>query len=458
MTTIVVVDDEKNYLWMIKELLEGEGYDVLTCERAADALPLLKEGRVDLLLTDLRMSEMDGIRLIEQARALSPATSTILMTAYGTVERAVEAMRLGAYDVVLKPFKQTDLLRSVERALERTALLRENKRLSESLADHYRFHHLTGKSPAMQQVFDKIARVTNSKSTVLITGESGCGKELVARAIHFNGARCGQPFIPVNCGALTASLAESELFGHERGAFTGANARHLGLFEQANRGTLFLDEIGELPMELQAKFLRVLDTQEIRRVGGEKGVTVDVRILAATNRDLKEEVKAGRLREDLFFRLSVVRIDVPALRDRPEDIPLLAETYLHEFAQEGGGRERRFAPATIELLTRYPWPGNVRELQNAVAHAALMAKTEEIQPDDFPLELAASGEWITALERIIPFDATLDATLTAIEKHLISRALTHTHGVQSKAAELLGISRSLLQYKLKSSGNLPDKK
>jgi two-component system NtrC family response regulator len=458
MTTIVVVDDEKNYLWMIKELLQGEGYDVLTCERAAESLPLLKEGRVDLLLTDLRMSEMDGIQLIEQARALSPATSTILMTAYGTVERAVEAMRLGAYDVVLKPFKQTDLLRSVERALERTALLRENRRLSESLADQYRFHHLIGKSPTMQQVFDKIARVTNSKSTVLITGESGCGKELVARAIHFNGARCGHPFIPVNCGALTASLAESELFGHERGAFTGANARHLGLFEQANRGTLFLDEIGEMPMELQAKFLRVLDTQEIRRVGGEKGVTVDVRILAATNRDLKEEVKAGRLREDLFFRLSVVRIDVPALRDRPEDIPLLAEVYLRELAQEGGGGARRFAPATIGLLTRYPWPGNVRELQNAVAHAVLMAKTEEIQPDDFLLELAASGEWITAIERIIPLDATLDATLTAIEKHLITRALAHTHGVQSKAAELLGISRSLLQYKLKSSGTPPEKK
>jgi two-component system NtrC family response regulator len=308
----------------------------------------------------------------------------------------------------------------------------------------------------MQAVFEKIKRVTDSKSTVLLFGESGSGKELVARAIHFNGPRCGRPFLAVNCGALTTTLAESELFGHERGAFTSANARHHGMFEQANSGTLFLDEVAELPIDLQSKLLRVLDTQEVRRVGSEKTFRVDVRILAATNRDLKTEVKHGRFREDLFFRLSVVRIDVPPLRERVEDVRLLAEAYLRELVKEGSTQGKRFAPATLDLLRRYQWPGNVRELHNAVAHAALMAQHEEIQPDDFPLELAASGEWLQALDRILPPDAPLDPTLKAVEHHMIARALTRAGGVQAKAAELLKISRSLLQYKLKTFGTGPD--
>lgn len=450
MATILVVDDEKNYLWMLGELFQSEGYEVLACERAGDALPLLTEGRVDLLLTDLRMAEMDGMTLLARAREISPATSTIIMTAFGTVERAVEAMRLGAYDFIVKPFNNADLLRTVAKALERTVLLRENLRLSQTLSHHYRFDQLIGKSSLMQEVFEKIKRVAGSKSPVLITGESGSGKELVARAIHFNGPRFGRPFLPVNCSALTVSLAESELFGHERGAFTGATARHLGVFEQAAGGTLFLDEVAELPMALQAKLLRVLDTQEIRRVGSEKVVPVDVRILAATHRDLKTEVQAGRFREDVFFRLNVVRIDVPPLRDRSEDILLLAEACLRNLVKEGGVRGTRFAPTAIELLARHSWPGNVRELENVVAHAALMAKTEEIQPDDLPLELTAAKEWLEALGRLLPAKAPLDATLKAIERHLVHRALAQSNGVQAKAAELLGISRSLLRYKLKT--------
>ncbi len=452
MATILVVDDEKNYLWMLGELFESEGYEVLTCERAEDALPLLAEGRVDLLLTDLRMAEMDGMALLGRVRELSPATSTIIMTAFGTVERAVEAMRLGAYDFILKPFNNADLLRTVAKALERTVLLRENLRLSQTLSHHYRFDQLIGKSSLMQEVFEKIKRVAGSKSPVLITGESGSGKELVARAIHFNGPRFGRPLLPVNCSALTVSLAESELFGHERGAFTGATARHLGVFEQAAGGTLFLDEVAELPMALQAKLLRVLDTQEIRRVGSEKVVPVDVRILAATHRDLKTEVQAGRFREDVFFRLNVVRIDVPPLRDRADDIPLLAEACLRNLVKEGGVRGTRFAPSAIELLVRHAWPGNVRELENVVAHAALMARTEEIQPDDLPLELTAAKEWLAALDRLLPAKAPLNDTLKAIERHLVHRALDQSNGVQAKAAEILGISRSLLQYKLKSFG------
>src|SRR6266852_4849559 len=375
MATILVVDDEKNYLWMLGELFQGEGYEVLTCERAGDALPLLAEGRVDLLLTDLRMAEMDGMALLAHAREVSPATSTIIMTAFGTVERAVEAMRLGAYDFILKPFNNADLLRTIAKALERTVLMRE--------------------------VFEKIKRVTNSKSPVLITGESGSGKELVARAIHFNGPRRGRPFLAVNCSALTVSLAESELFGHERGAFTGATSRHLGVFEQAAGGTLFLDEVAELPMALQAKLLRVLDTQEIRRVGSEKVVPADVRILAATHRDLKTEVQAGRFREDLYFRLNVVRIDVPPLRDHAEDIPLLAEACLRNLVKESEVRGTHFAPSAIELLVRHSWAGNVRELENVVAHAALMAKSEEIQQSDLPLELTAAKEWLAALDRLL---------------------------------------------------------
>ncbi len=450
MATIMVVDDEKNYLWMLGELFQSGGYEVLTCEKASDAVPLLQDDRVDVLLTDLRMAEMDGMALLTRAREVAPAVSTIIMTAYGSVERAVEAMRLGAYDFILKPFNNADLLRSVGKALERTALVRENLRLSQSLAHQYHFDQLIGKSPVMQAVFEKIKRVIGSKSLVLITGESGSGKELVARAIHFNGPRCGRPFLAVNCSALTDTLAESELFGHERGAFTGASARHLGVFEQANGGTLFLDEVSELPLPLQAKLLRVLDTQEIRRVGSEKVITVDVRMLAATNRDLKAEARAGRFREDLYFRLNVVQVDLPPLRDRAEDIPLLAERHLQHLIQERGTRGRRFSPAALTLLSRYPWPGNVRELQNAVAHAALMALSDEIQPEDFPMELAATGEWLVALDRVLPSSAQLDATLKAIERHLIERALAKSQGVQAKAAELLGISRSLLQYKLKT--------
>ncbi|TAL12805.1 MAG: sigma-54-dependent Fis family transcriptional regulator [Nitrospirae bacterium] len=450
MATILVVDDEKNYLWMLKELFQGEGYEVLTGERAEEALPLLAEGRVDLLVTDLRMAEMDGMALLARVKDLSPATSTIIMTAFGTVERAVEAMRLGAYDFILKPFNNGDLLRAAAKALERTALLRDNLRLSQTLARQYRFDQLIGKSPVMQEVCEKIKRVTDSKSPVLITGESGSGKELVARAIHFNGPRGGRPFLPVNCGALTVTLAESELFGHERGAFTGASARHLGLFEQAHGGTLFLDEVAELPLSLQVKLLRVLDSQKLRRVGSEKAVAVDVRILTATNRDLKADVQAGRFREDLFFRLNVVRIDVPPLRERPEDIPLLAETYLKNLVNEGGIRGARFSAAALDLLVRHAWPGNVRELENVVAHAALMSKAEEIQPEDLPLELAAAGAWLPALARLLPAKVSLDDTLKAVERHLISRAMAESNGVQAKAAELLGISRSLLQYKLKA--------
>lgn len=450
MATILVVDDMKNYLWMLGELLQQEGYEVLPCEKAADAKPLLEEGQIDLLLTDLRMEEEDGMALLTHARAVSPATSVIIMTAYGSIERAVEAMRLGAYDFVLKPFNNADLLRSVAKALERTRLMRENLRLSETLAHRYRFDQLLGNSPAIREVVDKITRVADAKTTVLITGESGSGKELVARAIHFNGPRCGKPFLAVNCGALPQTLAESELFGHERGAFTGAGSRHAGVFEQADGGTLFLDEVSELPMPLQATLLRVLETQEIRRVGSEKPLSVDVRIVAATNRDLKAEVRAGRFREDVFFRLNVVRIDVPPLRDRKDDILLLADAYLQQLVREGGVRGKRLSPAAMEALQGHHWPGNVRELQNAVAHAAIMATGDEIGPEDLPLELAATGEWLTALDRLLPDTTPLNPTLKAIERHLIQRALAQSQGVQAKAAELLGISRSLLQYKLKN--------
>lgn len=449
MATVLVVDDEKNYLWMLEELLRGEGYDVVTCEKGSDALSVLREATVDVLLTDLRMAEMDGLTVLEKAREISPATSTLLMTAYGTIERAVDAMRRGAYDFIVKPFENADLLRSIRRAIERSVLVRENVRLSQSLAEHYHLEHLIGKSSAMQGVCDKIRRVTDSKSAVLITGESGAGKELVARAIHFNGPRSGRPFLAVNCGALTDSLAESELFGHEKGAFTGAHARHLGLFEQAHGGTLFLDEVGELPLNLQSKLLRVLDTHEIRRVGSEKPVQVDLRILSATNRDLKAEVQAGRFREDLFFRLSVVRIDVPPLRERTEDIPLLADAHLHELIREGGVRGKRLSARAQQLLVGYRWPGNVRELHNVVAHAALMARGEEIEPEDLPVELSTSGDWSGALDRILPTDAPLEQTLRAIEERMIDRALAQSKGVQARAAEMLKISRSLLQYKLK---------
>jgi two-component system NtrC family response regulator len=446
------VDDEKNYLWMLGELFQTAGHEVLTAEKAAEALKLLQQGHVDVLITDLRLAEMDGMALVAQARDMAGPVSTIVMTAYGSIERAVEAMKLGAYDFILKPFNHADLLRTVEKALERTALVRENVRLARTLASEHHVDELIGTSTAMRLVVEQIKRVAHGKSTVLISGESGAGKELVARAIHFSGPRCGRAFLPVNCASFTESLAESELFGHERGAFTGAAARHPGLFEQAHGGTLFLDEIGELPANLQTKLLRVLDTQELRRVGSERAIAVDVRILAATNRDLKAEVKAGRFRDDLLFRLNVVKIVVPPLRERREDIPLLAEAYLERLVREGSGRGRRISVRAMELLSAHDWPGNVRELQNVVAHAALMAREDLIQPEDLPVEVTMTTDWLSALERILPEQAPLDDTVKAMEHHLIIRALSRTNGVRSKAAALLKISPSLLQYKLKVMG------
>ena len=449
MATILIVDDEKNYLWMLDELLRQEGYDVITSNSASKAVLILKEEPIDVLLTDLRMSGMDGMALLTQSREISPATSAILMTAYGTIEKAVEAIREGAYDFIVKPFENSELLRTIRKAVERSALLQENMRLSQTVAKRYHMATTAGGSPAMRDVHEKITRVTDSKAMVLIVGESGSGKELVARTIHYHSPRCGQPFLAVNCGALTETLAESELFGHERGAFTGAITKHAGLFEQANGGTLFLDEIGELPLPLQAKLLRVLDTQEIRRVGGEKTIQVDTRILAATNRDLKNQVQQELFREDLLYRLSVIRIEVPPLRERKEDIPVLAEAYLEELKREGRTRGQRLSPKALDYLLHYRWPGNVRELQNAIACAALMAQDQEIQPEDFPIELKERNEWISTLNRLIPPDAPLDSTLKAIECHMINRAMTLSHGVQAKAAGILQISRSLLQYKIK---------
>ncbi len=456
MATILVVDDEKNYLWMLDELLRGEGFEVVTCEKGSEALLVLREATIEVLLTDLRMAEIDGLTVLEKAREISPMTTTLLMTAYGSIERAVEAMKRGTYDFIVKPFENADLIRTIRKAVERSVLVRENLRLSHSLAQEFHPDRLIGKSTGMIGVWHKIQRVVDAKSAVLICGESGVGKELVARAIHFNGPRRSRPFLAVNCSALTDSLAESELFGHEKGAFTGAQARHSGLFEQANEGTLFLDEIADLPMPLQAKLLRVLDSQEIRRVGSEKTFHVDVRIVAATNRDLKSQVKQGSFRKDLFFRLNVVQIDIPPLRERAEDIPLLAETYLHRLVKEGRVRGKRFSKEALDLLAKYSWPGNVRELQNAVAHAALMAQEDDIQSNDFPLELAASSEWQAAFERIIPLDAPLDSTLKAIERLMIFRALDRAGGIQARAAEFLKISRSLLQYKLKGLSDPPD--
>lgn len=449
MATVLVLDDEKNYLWMLDEMLRGEGFDVVTCDKGSDALAIVERGLIDVLLTDYRMTEMDGLAMLEKAHEIAPTTTAVLMTAYGTIERAVEAMKRGAYDFIVKPFERPDLVQTIRRAAERTALVRQTQRLSHSLTLHNRQEQIVGNSAAMKAVLQKIDRVRNSKSAVLICGESGVGKELVARAIHFGSPRSGGPFLAVNCSTLTDSLAESELFGHEKGAFTGAFGRHPGWFEQADGGTLFLDEVGELPLGLQAKLLRVLDTHEIRRVGSEKAVRVNIRLLSATNRDLKGEVQAGRFREDLFFRLSVVRIEVPALRERPEDIALIAESHLQAIAQEGGIQGKRFSSNVYELLTAYRWPGNVRELQNVVSHAALMAQGEQIEPQDLPPELWSVGDWGQALDRIIPSDAPLEATLRAIEVRIIDRALARTNGVQARAADLLKISRSLLQYKLK---------
>lgn len=453
MDTILIVDDEKNYLIILEALLSPEGYEIITEADAVNALRLMKEKNLDLLVTDVKMPKISGMALLEEAKKIDPDLPVIIMTAYGTIEMAVEAMKKRAYDYITKPFRNEDLKLTIKKALEFRRLKKENRLLSEALSDRYNYGNIIGKSSSMIKVYEMIEKVSQSKASVMITGASGTGKELIAKAIHYNSPRKNKPFISINCGALTETLLESELFGHERGSFTGAIAMKKGRFELADKGTLFLDEVGEMPPALQVKLLRVLQEMEFERVGGTKTIKVDVRILAASNRRLKNNIDKGVFREDLFYRLNVVQIELPPLKDRSEDIPYLVAHFIKKY-KSSETRAIELSPDVWKCLYGYRWPGNIRELENIIERALVMSSNDTITLDDLPEYLLKKNDEKIDLDKIVPLNMPLDKTLEQIERKLILRALEYSNNVQSRAATMLGISRHLMHYKLKKFGLL----
>jgi len=442
--TILVVDDEPEMRALVRDVLRERGHQVAEAPNGLEALKRLAEGEYAVVLTDLRMKDMQGIELLGEIKRTFPDTNVILMTAFGSVETAVEAMKQGAYDYLIKPVKTEELIRVTERAVREASLRREISRLRQEVHKEYSFHQILGKSKLMREVFDLIRRVADSPTNVLITGESGTGKELVAKAIHYNSERRNAPFVPVNCAAIPDALLESELFGHVKGAFTDAKGDKRGLFEEAKGGTLLLDEISELPTLLQAKLLRVIQEKEIRRVGSTRSVPVDVRIIAATNLALAEEVKAKRFREDLYYRLNVIEIRMPPLRDRREDIPLLVNAFLRKSAEASRKEALGINESALALLMDYAWPGNVRELENVIERAVTLTRGDRIVTEDLPPTIqGARGE-----RRVIDEGADRILPLQEIEREYILRILEKTGGNKYQAAQVLGIDRKTLYRKL----------
>jgi len=446
---VLVVDDEKSMRDLLSITLEKEGYDVLTAAGGEAAIEALRRDATDAVITDLRMPKVDGLQVLRAAKEISPDVAVIVITAVASTETAVEAMKLGAYDYITKPFKLDEVSLIVRNALERKRLRDENLYLRKQLETQHRFENIIGKSGRILEVFDTIRKISDSPSTAMITGESGTGKELVARAIHFNSLRRDKPFVSVNCGAIPEGLMESELFGHVRGAFTGAVSNKIGLFSAGEGGTLFLDEITEIPPLLQVKLLRAIQTREIRRVGDTKDMKTDVRLIAASNRNLEDAVKDGILREDLYYRLNVIPIQLPPLRERREDIPLLVAHFLQKFGKDLGKQARGVAPEAMIVLERYHWPGNIRELENVLERAIVLGAGDMLGIESLPETLRRERP-VKGMEAVeLPEDGLdLEATLDTIERGYLQRALDRTGGVQTKAAELLKMTFRQFRYKL----------
>jgi len=451
---ILVVDDEENMVHFLTKLLANEGYGVEGVRSGTEALERVRDTSYDLVLCDLRLPGADGIEVLKAVRETLPEAAVVVITAYGTIPSAIEAMRAGAYDYVTKPFRAHEILVVVDKALERIRLRREVQYLRRMVEQRFGFGGLVGKSKPMQEVYTQIEKIAAARGAVLIQGDSGTGKELVAKAIHHASPRKSAPFVVIDCGAIPEPLQESELFGHVKGAFTGAIAAKRGLFEEAHGGTLFLDEVAELAPSLQAKLLRALQDGEIRRVGDTRVIQVDVRVIAATNRDLDEEVRQGAFREDLYYRLTVFPIRLPPLRERREDIPLLVEHCLGRMAEEADGKPKRLSPDALRVLTSYFWPGNVRELEHVLERAALLSEEEVITEGDLPLHLTArKDELAVALpEDALALPETAARVVREVERELIRRALVRAANNRTEAARLLGISRRALLYKLKAYG------
>ncbi|MBC7105896.1 MAG: sigma-54-dependent Fis family transcriptional regulator [Firmicutes bacterium] len=450
MARILVVDDEESVCRMLRDVLADAGYQVEVAEDGRQALELITGVYYDAVLLDIRMPELDGVQVLEAVRQNGGQVPIILMTAYGTTETAIRAMKLGAFDYVLKPFHLEELLLTVERAVTMQRLAAEVTTLKGELGEDSRLDTIIGRSPKMQQVYKFIGKVADRNVTVLIQGESGTGKELVARAIHRNSRRWNQPFVKINCATIPEALLESELFGHERGAFTGAVGRKLGKFELAHRGTVFLDEIGELSPATQAKLLRFLQEKEFERVGGTETIRVVVRVLAATNRNLQRMVEEGTFREDLFFRLNVVAISLPPLRERKEDVPLLVEYFLKKYTREFNKEVKAFSPEAMDLLRRYDWPGNVRELENLVERAVVMADGPVVLPGDLPYNLQRTRRE----EGAVAPRMTLKEIVADVEREVILRALRENDWNRTATAAALGLNRRSLYAKMKEYGLL----
>ncbi|BCA56006.1 Acetoacetate metabolism regulatory protein AtoC [Nitrospira sp. KM1] len=443
---ILVVDDELNIREALVTLLGKKQYEVHGAGTAEEALQELEAATADLILTDLKMPGMGGMDFLRRLKEKWPDIEVLVMTAFGSIETAVEAMRCGAYDYITKPIDRERLAAVTEKALERHALARENKQLKDRLETRTRFDQMVGASEPMQRIYSLVEMVSDSDVTVLLTGESGTGKELVARAIHHKGHRANGPFVTLNCGALPENLFESELFGYEKGAFTGAAANKMGRFELADGGTLLLDEVGELSLKSQVDFLRVLETKEFRRLGGTKIVQVDARIVAATNRNLEAAVKEGHFREDLYYRLNVVPLHLPPLRERGDDIPLLADRFMAKFSTQHHRQPKEISGQAMRLLRLYAWPGNIRQLRNLIERLVVTVKDAVIEPAHLPEEVQASRE--DARTMVV----SLGSPLKEIEREAIRRTLVEVTNHREKAAKLLGISLRALQYKIKEYG------
>jgi two-component system response regulator PilR (NtrC family) len=447
---ILIVDDEESMRDFLSIMLHREGYHVDTAVDGAQAVVHLREHSYDLVISDIKMPRMTGLELLAHIKERTPETVVLMVTAFSTTDEAVEAMKQGAYDYITKPFRNEEIRLIVKNALERRELRQENLALKEELGKRFSFEGLIGKSKAMQDVFTMVKKVAASPVKVLVTGESGTGKELVARAIHYNSDRRDGPFVPINCGAIPENLLESELFGHEKGSFTGAIRQKQGLFETAAGGTIFLDEIGELPAMMQVKLLRILQEDEFRRVGGTKDIKTDVRVLAATNRHLEDAVAEGSFREDLYYRFNVIRVDLPPLRQRREDIPVMIDFFWERFTGEKGVQVSEDA---MRRLIDYQWPGNVRELENVIERATVLGKENEITLDCLPPNLVTGmSSSVMPLTDIPETGMDLDAYLGEIEKEILLKALVRTSGVRKSAAGLLGITFRSIRYRLSKFG------
>lgn len=449
---ILILDDEKNYLLILESLLEDEGYSVTALSDPETGLAYLEDSEVDVVLTDMKMPKLTGQDVLEHVKKRYPHIPVIIMTAFGSIESAVEAMRIGAFDYITKPFANEELTLTLSKAASYARTQQENVRLRQQIRERFGSGNIIARSRGMQQVLEMVHRAAPSKSTVLIQGESGTGKELIARAIHEASPRADKPFVSVNCMALNPGVLESELFGHEKGSFTGATSLRKGRFEQATGGTLFLDEIGELSQDVQVKLLRVLQEHQIERVGGSETIDVDVRIVAATNKNLQEAVTKGEFREDLFYRLNVVSLFLPPLRERREDIPFLAQHFLDKYSKENQIEFSGFSASAMDYLSAYEWPGNVRQLENVIERCTVLARGDVIDAEDLPPEIKDEESQFKSAVDLLPARLNIAETMDKIEGALVRRALVRADFVQVKAAEMLGLSKSNLQYKLKKYG------